>query len=283
MIGRDTEWRQGDLLTLASAEALGLTDGGNACRVVVISHDCDLPNEGEEFVEVITGASVPSRDGMFAGARNPRRLHISFVGRDGADEELHVELRHANRRQVEKRGFAQIAVCEKRSCLPDDEKRALKQWLAARYGRPAFPNAFEAHLRKVYHKKTIEQRIAKILEPVSSQLVAVFFDLGEARATELAEGEPYFLSISLVYDATEGGKVAREAAEQASNEISTLFEQAFGPAATATEIALENCSAVADTFLTLADLRKVDQWRLEYISLREDPPGQFLPAGSLPP
>ena len=48
------------------------------------------------------------------------------------------------------------------------------------------------------------------------------------------------------------------------------------------EIALEGCSAVADTFMTLADLRRVDQWRLEYLSLREDPSSKFLAVGELP-
>jgi hypothetical protein len=39
---------------------------------------------------------------------------------------------------------------------------------------------------------------------------------------------------------------------------------------------------VADTRLTLADLRRVDQWRLEYISLRDDEQGDFLPVGEMP-
>ena len=112
--------------------------------------------------------------------------------------------------------------------------------------------------------------------------MALFFDLGEDKAIELEDGDPYFLSISVVYDATEGGPNARASAEKVAGELRTLFEQAYGTVDTATEIALDACNAVADTFMTLADLRKVDQWRLEYISLREDPAGDFLPAGELP-
>ena len=46
MLGRDTEWRQGDLLTDEEAHAMGLVEsvGSNRC-VVLISHDCDLPND----------------------------------------------------------------------------------------------------------------------------------------------------------------------------------------------------------------------------------------------
>ena len=46
--------------------------------------------------------------------------------------------------------------------------------------------------------------------------------------------------------------------------------------------ALGACEAVADTHLTLADLRRVDQWRLEFISLRDDDQGDFLPVGEIP-
>jgi hypothetical protein len=54
MLARDTDWRQGDLLTCEAAAALGLveaTDEGR--RVIIITHDCDLPHESEPYVEVI--------------------------------------------------------------------------------------------------------------------------------------------------------------------------------------------------------------------------------------
>lgn len=34
--------------------------------------------------------------------------------------------------------------------------------------------------------------------------------------------------------------------------------------------------------MSLADLRKVDQWRVEYISLREEPVGDFMSIGEMP-
>lgn len=281
MLGRDTEWRQGGLLTDEDTHALGLVETCNSGkRAVVISHDCDLPNDTETFVEVIIGSLVPASDPMFANARNPRRLHLSYVS--DAGEALHLELRHAYRQQVSKADFAKIGAGDPNLELPAEEKRALKQWLAARYGRPAFPNAFEVRLRKAAGKRSVEQRIAKILEPASQHLVALFFDLGEERAVELKDGEAYFLSIAVVYDATEGGQLARDSADKVAGELRVLFEQAYGSPADATEIALEACTSVADTFITLADLRKVDQWRLEYISLRDEPTGAFLLAGQLP-
>jgi hypothetical protein len=279
MLGRDTGWRQGDLLTRESAAALDLVAAADeARRVIVVTHDCDLPHESELCVEVIVAEVVedPRPDPQLSYAKNPRRLHLAYEGIDAASVIL--ELRHGDRHSVPKADFAERAVNDNSLALPVDAKRVLKQWLAARYGRPAFPNEFEERLRK----GKVERKIAKILEPDAKYLVGLFFDLGEQRSTEAVEGAPYALSVSVVYDAKEGGADARGAAERVATQLRELFENTYGKPDVATEIALDACEAVADTYLTLADLRRVDQWRLEYISLRDDEQGDFLPVGEIP-
>lgn len=284
MLARDTDWRQGDLLTCEAAAALGLVGAADQeRRVIVITHDCDLPHDSELCVEFIVAELVvkdPKPDPQLSYAKNPRRLHLAYEGTDAAP--LILELRHGDRRSVPKGDFAERAVKDNSHALPVDAKRALKQWLAARYGRPAFPNEFEERLRKRSGKRTVEQQIAKILEADAKYLVGLFFDLGEQRGAEAVKGEPYALSVSVVYDAAEGGSEARGAAERVAAKLRELFETAYGKPDIATEIALDACEAVADTRLTLADLRRVDQWRLEYISLRDDEQGDFLPVGEIP-
>lgn len=284
MLARDTDWRQGDLLTCEAAAALGLieaTDDGR--RAIIITHDCDLPHAGEPFVEVIVAEQVvkdPKPDPQLSYAKNPRRLHLTYEGADAAL--LVLELRHDDRRSVPKNNFSERAVKNSSLSLPVEAKRALKQWLAARYGRPAFPNEFEERLRKRSGKRTVEQQIARILEPDAKYLVGLFFDLGAQRGAEAVVGEPYALSVSVVYDATEGGGQARTAAERVAAQLRDLFEETYGKPDVARELALDACEAVADTRMTLADLRRVDQWRLEYISLRDDDQGDFLPVGEMP-
>ena len=280
MFGRDTLWRQGDVLTDEVARELGLVEPKDSKnRVIVISHDCDLPHEGEEFVEVIVCEIASSPDPKFVNARNPRRLHLLFS--DETDQSLCLDLRFSGRNRVEKRTFSKFRMGDPSFKLADNQKRALKQWLAARYGRPAFPNAFENRLRKLIGKKTVDKKIEKILETESRNLVGLFFDLGEGRNNELVAGDPYLLSILVVYDAIEGGSTVRKAAEKVAEDLIDLFHSVYGTPETSDGIALENCQAVADTSITLSDLRKVDQWRLEYISLSEDPAGDFLPAGGI--
>ncbi len=283
MLKRNTEWRQGDLITPDTAAKLTALNGavGEMHRVVVITHDCDLQNDRETSVEVIVADVVAAADPLFSYAKNPRKLHLGYEIAGG--KYIVVELRHAERRIVSKAEFANHAIKDGSASLPVNEKRVLKQWLAARYGRPAFPNAFEDRLRKSVGKKnSVERQIGKILEPEAKHLVGLFFDLGEQRSVEVPAGEPYALSISVVYDATEGGTQARQSAEKVASQLRDLFEQAYGKAVDAAEIALDACEAIADTSITLADLRRVDQWRLEYISLGDGDHGDFLPLGETP-
>lgn len=281
MLARDTDWRQGDLLTPEAAAALGLVELAEKMRrVIVITHDCDLAHDGEPFVEVIVAEIVPVADANFSYAKHPRRLHLVFELSDGTI--LVLDLQHVDRHPVPADDFVRHAVQDDSVRLTDREKRTFKQWLAARYGRPAFPNAFEVRLRKSAGKRTVKEQIAKILEPEAKHLLGLFFDLGEQRGFEATDGEAYALSISVVYDATEGAAEARRAAECVAGQLHHLFDHAFGTPGVATEIALDACEAVADTRMTLADLRRVDQWRLEHISLRDDGRGDFLPVGEIP-
>ncbi|MHB1287118.1 MAG: hypothetical protein ACYCYP_11295 [Leptospirales bacterium] len=139
-------------MTDEDAQELGLVEPKDSKnRVIVISHDCDLPNEGEEFVEVIVGEIASSPDPKFVNARNPRRLHL-LLSTD-ADQSICLDILFAGRKLVEKIKLSKFRMGDPSFKLADNQKRALKQWLAARYGRPAFPNAFENRLRKLIGKR----------------------------------------------------------------------------------------------------------------------------------
>lgn len=274
---------QGQILTQECVKKLGLINNTSSSEyAVIISHDCDLaqPIEKEKFIEIIFAEKIDSYDPQLGYARNPRILHLCYTANDGAP--LYLELSHQNKMQIEKQNFLELGnECSSDFNFAEDEKRILKTWLAARYGRPAFPDNFEKSLRKTIGKDTVEKRIAKILEPESGNLIGLFFDLGEARCSEL-ENEPYILSILIVYDAEKAGGAARVAAENVAHQIKTLFHTVYGSDDTATEVALEKCTAIANTLFSLADLSKVDLWRVNYISLKEKPIGQFISAAELP-
>jgi len=243
--------------------------------VIVISHDCDLPHEKEEEVDIIVGTKIPTVDSNYTAARNVRCLHLSYRN-EASSESVCIELQHSGRKSVAKWDFANIAKLE--ANLPSDEKRTLKQWLAARYGRPAFPNEFENRLQ---NNKKFHEKLIKLLKPINKHLIGIFFDLGEERLTELPAGTPYCLRMSLTYKSIDG-PIAREATKDCAISITNLFHSAYGTPNVATNLVLESCEAVADTLFSLADLQRVDQWwRYDYISLQESPAPPLLALGAI--
>lgn len=253
---------------------LGVELGGYS-RVVVISHDCDLPQETEEYVELIACNQV-TVDKSLIGAKSVRRLHLKFI--EGGTE-LYLELCYQQRLIVKKSEFSSVlSGPDTAISLEDSEKRTLKQWLTSRYGRPAYPNAFENRLKRYKGKYSIEKHIAKLVEKKKDHVTGLFIGLDGDKSKELPDGEPYCLSIFIVYNAEEGAAASRKEAEVLASQISTLLIETYGTPDEADEICLESCEAVADSRITLADLMKVDQWRLEWVSLN-DSKEDYLPTG----
>ena len=275
MIDSGTTWRQGQVLKHEDAVSLGiLTEEQTGVKVVVISHDCDLQSSSEPKVEFIVGPLIAGASN-FARAKHPRTLHLYF---EQALDEKHtaIELKHDRKFQVDKERFT-CTECDLSCVISPEEKQGLKQWLAARYGRPAFPDVFESRLRAFDGKKfKFEKELAKIISKHSDGLIGVFFDLGEDRFNDLEEGIPYELNIHLVYDAIDGGPDARTEAEQAASEVQALFTTYHGDPAESELIAIMACNPVPDIEFSMYALRRMDQWRVEYISLQGDDVGEYI-------
>lgn len=275
MIDTSTTWRQGQILKHEDAVSLGILTGEETgVKVVVISHDCDLQSSAESKVELAAGPLV-KWSGNYARAKHPRILHLQIEHPMDVNMDA-IEIRHDDKFLIDKKIFISLEG-DSDYLISAEEKQGLKQWLAARYGRPAFPDVFEGRLRAFDEKKfRFEKELAKIISKHSTHLIGVFFDLGEDRFNDLDEGVPYELSIHLVYDAIDGGPEARIEAEQAATKIGELFTKYHGAPSESELIALMACDAVPDTEFTLYALRRMDQWRVEYISLMGDDVGDYI-------
>lgn len=273
---RGTHWRQGSILKEEDAQSLGLVEPDTGELAILISHDCDIPNQTEPDLEFIVGTVVDTEKPEYLSAQNPRTLHLRLIDEGG--QPRYLELTHSRKKFVAKGEFdSEPTEPDSNLRLEPDDKRVLKQWLSARYGRPSFPDAFQERLIP-----KVREKMKRAAKQHAEHLIGLFFDLDEDRQEELDDGEPYFLKISVVYRA-ESGPDAREAAEATASRLQEIFNAHFEPPERATDIALAACTAVADTHMTLADIRRVDQWSLEYISLREGENGDFIPAGAAPP
>lgn len=280
MLGRGTAWRQGHILKHEDAVSLKILEPDQvAFKVVVITHDCDLQSDSEKNIELMYGP-LKKGSSQMKRAKHPRILDLCFEEPESVKKSA-VELRH-ERKVILPKGDFNIEAGDNKYQISAEEKQALKQWLAAKYGRPAFPNAFEERLRAFDQDKgfKFEKAVAEIISANSEHVIGVFFDLGEERNNDLPEGEPYELKINVVYDSLEGGPEARVSAENISKELNGIFHKFYGdPLLGESElIELNSCLAVADTHFSLYSLRRMDQWRVEYISLEDESFGDFIGA-----
>lgn len=266
---RKTPWRQGHALTSEVALALGLVCAEELATAVgmVVSHDCDITQdpEVEPSIEVIIGARVAAANGAFTHAKNPRRLHLPCTENGSA---MYLELRATGKREIPKDRFAGHLPNAGLELTPQNLS-ILQRWLAARYRRAAFPDEFEDRLRKT----GVGERIKKIVEPLGTHLIAIFFDVDEGSELERkGPNDRYLLRIDLLYCTESDPVAALSAAEQAASAIGAAFRERCFVAGTGwQEIELVGCEVISDDAMTYAMSTQLKKWNADYLSLRAEP------------
>lgn len=267
---RNTPWRQGHVLPEEAAVALSLSKDS---IIVVISHDCDLSAvpDKEPAVEVICGRLVNDQDhGNFAHAKAARILHIPFVC---GDETQWVELAATEKVSISKTKLVEFSP-RTDFRLESPGNVILQHWLAARYKRAAFPDAFDKRLED----SGLRDKLTRILEPLGEHIRAIFFDLDDGKEIEhIGPDDTYVLVIHLLYFTESDPEKAQAAAEKASEEIERAFRAKLSsPTGQWMFIELRECSVISDQSMTIWQSLQFKEWRLEHLSLRKDPPDPTL-------
>lgn len=265
---RETHWRQGSVLPDDASKALDLSHPESPERtfVVIISHDCDLAADPdrEPLVELVTGRLI---DAIKADshAKSARRLQIEFQGPQGL---LAVELSATHKAFVKKDDLAPF---EPRTDVRLDAQglSILQRWLAARYRRAAFPDEFERRLKEA----KLPRRIEKALNTAGKHVIAVFFDVDGGEDLQHNGPEDFYrLGIYLLYDISQNESDAEAAARSAADHIENAFENAFQSEDKSwNNIRLEYCDVMSDQAMSYGNSLLFKQWRLEHISLDDDP------------
>lgn len=272
-----TEWRQGHVLSIEAATALGLTsDKARGSTVaVVVSHDCDIAcdDEREAEVEIIVGSLI-ERLGGDTNAKSARRLHLPF--RCG-DADVPVELQFSAKCSRPKGAVLQ-STPRADMVLSPESLVTLQHWLASRYYRSAFPDEFENRLKAKSIK--LDRKIAKALDDAGQHVLAVFFDVDDGKEVK-REGpaDPYQLRVTVLYDSTKDEPKAYEAAQAAADAIEDAFEKALCADGRWHDIQLLSCEPVSDSVMTIAESRMLKRWRLDHMSLEEEPHQPMLQPG----
>lgn len=261
---RHSPWRQGHVLPVEAISGLGLATGQSPDQpcAVVISHDCDLANDNlqaEPMVELVVGRRVSSLNGNYTWGKAPRTLHLPLLHHGQA---VAIELQQTAKTQVPKTELAKFRP-DPGWMLNAQHLNTLRAWLASRYHRAAFPDTFVNRMNSC----KASEKLAKALEPHGELVSFVYFDLDEGLHTERPDGEPYHLSVVLVFVAGDDPERAMTSAEQVADKVDAVLRQRFGAEA---GIVLRTCFAISEDDLPVSKARVLTQWRLEHMTQRAD-------------
>lgn len=233
--------------------------------VVIVSHDCDILQspDTEPNVEVLYGCPIEIPDGNFTHAKNPRKLHLPFTT---AGRELMVELLATEKFALSKEALVNFEP-DRDYSLPWEQLSTLQRWLAARYRRAAFPDAFEKRLDTTGMK----DRLTKIFASLGEHIHAVFFDVddGEEIKREAPENT-YTLDIYLLYNTGRDPKIAEDVVTQACKKIVDTFRaKLYFNDRGWQHIELRDCVPISDYAMTYRDSILLKKWNIDYMSLRD--------------
>jgi hypothetical protein len=177
---KDYGWRQGSLLPddLAQrAAATRFADWGPEDRAVLVSQDCDVVHssyEVEPVVELIRAKISAVENALTRHGRNPRRLQLEAGAAGFLDFSVHD-------RWTVARGTLESHPPEPSLSIVGESLHVLVEWIAKRYTRPAFPDAFND--RRTASTKKIEKELKKNGKLITGLFLAIAPN-GECSAEE---------------------------------------------------------------------------------------------------
>jgi hypothetical protein len=258
-------WQQGSVLPDALVERLAaecLPAWPDRSVMLVLTQDCDLVHPSyavEPSVELIVGGLVDAADNALRHGRNPRRLHVD-VDRATGTSVLSLTIHH---RLLIPRADLEDHAPHESIRLGAEQRRLVCEWVAKRYVRAAFPDAFNSRVQSA-HKK-IEKALKRGGEHVTGLFLMVEPD------DERVEGQDYRLVLRVT---------ARTDVLADENSEATLVTLARGIAnalGACNGVVVEDHQLVSEAQFTLEDLRFFKRWDWDYRTYSGEPGGDVAP------
>jgi hypothetical protein len=260
-------WHQGSVLPGALADPLGaerVAGWGDGSVLVVLTQDCDLVHpsyEVEPNVELIAGAFVDAADNGLRHGRNPRRLHVD-VDRGGGRAVVAFSVQG---RLVVPRSALEEHAPHPGIRLGREDRRLLCEWVAKRYVRAAFPDAFNERAQAAH--RTIEKALKRGGEHVTGLFLMIEPD------DECASGQDYRIILRVT------ARAATLADETIEVTLVRLAKAIADALAACDGVLVEDHQLVSEAEFTLEDLRFFKRWDWDYRSHSGEPGGEVAPTG----
>lgn len=127
-----------------------------------------------------------------------------------------------------------------------------------------FPDAFVNRMRAT----KADSKLAKSLEEYGATISFVYFDLDAGLCVERKDGDPYRLSVVLVFNPGDDPDADDEVATAAAEAVEQAVRSRLP--ADGKSIVLEACFAISEDDITVSKARALTLWRLEHMTLRAD-------------
>lgn len=262
---REAGWQQGSLLcrtdhaTMLSA-AVDTPPFGSEEPVclIVINQICDLVANPdiEPHVELVCGRFVDRPDPIYRHGRNPRRIHLALSC--GGNTTRWIDISIHDRVRVRKEAFGEMRP-DGDTILPDQDIHLLRRWIAKRYTRPAFPDAFNERLA------TVEKKLEALWKsPAAYPVTGIYLQVSGA---EFPHEVPYELGIRITARAEaweDKGQLAQ--LDQFEETFSEILEDCSGLV-----IANDDIQTIPESDMTVADLRIFKRLDVDYRSSPDRP------------
>ncbi len=260
---KDHGWRQGAVLSTELAwqvAAPRFADWGADDRAVVLSQDCDVVHgsyDAEPSVEFIRAKLSAIEDAVVRHGRNPRKLQLEV----DAGRFLNLSIHD---RRVIPRSALESHPPDATLAVEGESLHVLVEWVAKRYTRPAFPDAFNE--RRGGATKKIEKELKKNGKLITGLFLAI--DPNE----ECADGEIYrvMLRVTAAKETLATTSVEVDLA-RTTKQIADALDACDG-------IEVVDHQLVSEARFSLDDLQYFLRWDWDYRSYSGEPGGETAPS-----
>lgn len=254
-------WRQGSCLVVNNGDFQDKNNNSlKEGLYVVISQDCDVVNHDlnkEPIVELLFMSEIKKEDGSLTNGKNPRKLHFQLqVNGNIKCLECVIHDKFFLPRQ-----YLAGVVPDNNFFVKDEELAALIKWVANRYTRSAFPDAFNQRV------KSIIGEIKAILKAHGGKTLGLFVRLNTYN--ELDSSEKYKLILNILFYPKYSDGSFVEEFDSCVDEIAQQFLEVEG-----VEVVQAQRLSIDD--LSHYEFLKLKKWDFDYISYSVGADGETL-------
>ena len=260
---RDNGWLQGSVFGRADHGSLidylpdTIQVGENDC-LIVVSHSCDVLNRSaqkEPYVEVCV-AKPCEHDNSKRNGKNSRLLQVSLEESGTAHA---IEIHAKDRFFLPRTLLAELYPDPDRQ-LNKSDIEILRSWLAARYHRSAFPDAFNERTNQAFNN------VRKRAKAVSAHVSAIFIAL-DPQEEELPDGQSYSVAIigAIPDEILDVEPDARQQVDLFLTELATQLAKCKG-------IRVVDHDAQLESEISIRDLRHLRRLDYDDLSFKGDDP-----------